>query len=119
MKRRLAAIVSVVALGLLSSVSPAAADGSIGVQINKRTCRTENPRQIILVHSAGSMTCYGGTVGRIALDGRYVQSVHAGGYHGAFGWRSGPDSGGHVILAPGAVEVIGSYGSWLEIRPAS
>jgi hypothetical protein len=45
MKRRLAATVSVAALGLLSSVSPAAADGSIGVQINKRTCRTETPRR--------------------------------------------------------------------------
>ncbi|WP_331209418.1 hypothetical protein [Plantactinospora veratri] len=120
MKKRLAAVVGVMALGLFSSVSPAtaAADDSVGVLINQRTCKTESPRQIVLVHSSGSITCYGGTVGRLSLNGRYVQTVHAGGYHGAIGWSNG-SSGGHIILEPGAVEVVGRNCTWLEIRPAS
>lgn len=122
MKRRLAAVLGVTALGLVSSVSPGAAaaatNDSIEVLISQRTCREESPQQIVLVHSPGSQSCYGGTVGRIRLSGRYVQSVHAGGYDGAIGWGNGT-SGGWLIFEPGDVEVVGRNCTWLEIRPAS
>lgn len=118
MRKRLAAIAAMGALGLLVPASPAAAtDNPIGVQISQRTCREETPRQILLVHSAGSITCYGGTVGSISLGGRYVQTVHAGGYTGAIGWSNGSGTGGAIFFDPGDVELVGRTCTGLSILP--
>lgn len=122
MKRRLATVAGIAALGLLSSVSPAAAHGPIGVMIEQRTCRTETPAQIVLVHSPGSITCYGGRVGHLHLGGAngvYVQSVHAGGYTGAIGWSNGGSGGGAQFFSPGDVFVIGRNCIGLDILPGS
>lgn len=120
MKRRLAAVAGIAALSSLMPVSPAAAsDTPIGVLINQRTCREESPRQIVLVHSPGSITCYGGSVGHLSLGGRYVQSVHAGGYNGAIGWSNGGSGGGAQFFDPGDVFVIGRNCVGLDILPGS
>jgi hypothetical protein len=118
MKRRLATVVGIAALSLLSLASPAvAAGGSVGPLINQRTCKVESTPQIILVHS-GSITCYGGTVGTLDLGGVYVQSVHAGGYHGQIGWSNG-SGGGAIVFEPGDVELVGRNVNWLSIEPGN
>jgi hypothetical protein len=118
MKRRLATVVGIAALSLPSLASPAIAAGPVEPMINQRTCKVESTPQIVLVHSSGTITCYGGSVGTLNLGAVYVQSVHAGGYHGQIGWSNG-SGGGAIVFEPGDVEVVGRTVNYLAIEPGN